>query len=365
MSSATALASVDASPRTAGLASVRVVGDPVPVLDTARFEHMQRIATLMASTTLVPESLRGVRQGKDFTPYPSNEILANCFLVTNQAVRWGLDPFAVAQCCSVVHGKLTYEGKLVAAVLDAKIGVRLKYEWTGADEKMTIRVSGVIDGITETIEGSVADWKTTGTNTPWTPKQYRKMLAYRGAREWARLYAPAVMLGVYADDEMARLDASPRIAPPPATPAIPPPAAPLRSATAQTIEPQEIGDRAKSPPSVPPKAGDAVPAPDAAPPAARKAGPPPSPSPNAKPPAAPAAAAPPAAEAVQGDLHVDPEPGVKAADFISDFEASGDLDTLNEVWLRFENVADTMGRNDHQAVFDAYDDHAARIRGSR
>ena len=38
-----------------------------------------------------------------------------------------MDPFAVAQCCSVVHGKLVYEGKLVAAVLDAKLGVRLTY----------------------------------------------------------------------------------------------------------------------------------------------------------------------------------------------------------------------------------------------
>jgi hypothetical protein len=28
------------------------------------------------------------------------------------------------------------------------------------------------------------------------------MLAYRGAREWARLHAPGIMLGVYSDDEM-------------------------------------------------------------------------------------------------------------------------------------------------------------------
>lgn len=357
MSSATALASVEASPRTAGLASVRVVGDPVPVLDTARFEHMQRIATLMASTTLVPESLRGERKGKDFTPYPPNEVLANCFLVTNQAVRWGLDPFAVAQCCSVVHGKLTYEGKLVAAVLDAKIGVRLKYEWTDADEKMTIRVSGVIDGVTETIEGSVADWKTTGNNTPWTPKQYRKMLAYRGAREWARLYAPAVMLGVYADDEMDRLDAASRSAPPPA-PAIPPPAAPVRSRAAETIEPQEIGSRAQSPPPAPPSAG-VVPTPAAAPPAARPAGPPSPPAPSAKP---PAGNPPPAARPAQGDLLVEPDPGAKVADVISDFEACGDLEMLNEVWLRFEDIAETMSRNDRQAVSDAYDHHAKRIK---
>src|SRR5258708_3621680 len=116
------------------------------------------------------------------------QIVANCFLVVNQAVRWGMDPFAVAQCVSVVHGKLCYEGKLISAVLDAKLGVRLKYEWNNKlGDEMAITVSGKFpdDGSTEKVAGTVADWKTTGKGTPWIPKQYRKMLAYRGAREWA------------------------------------------------------------------------------------------------------------------------------------------------------------------------------------
>jgi hypothetical protein len=51
------------------------------------------------------------------------QIMANCFLVVNQAVRWNMDPFAVAQCVSVVHGKLCYEGKLIAAIIEAKLGI--------------------------------------------------------------------------------------------------------------------------------------------------------------------------------------------------------------------------------------------------
>lgn len=221
----------EASPRSNGLAGVRVVQDAVPVLDTARFEHMQRIASIMAESSLVPEHLR--------------KKLADCFLVTNQAVRWGMDPFAVAQCVSVVKGKLCYEGKLVAAVLDAKLGVALDYTWTGEGEAMRVRVTGTLpDGRERAVEGSVAEWRTRHDGSPWVPAQYRKMLAYRGAREWARLWAPATMLGVYAPDELEDLAASRArdITPPGA--AGPPPKA----------RPPEPRAAPKGPPPAPPAA---------------------------------------------------------------------------------------------------------------
>jgi hypothetical protein len=179
-------------PRSTAVA--HVVTDPIPTLDTGRFEQMQRLARLMSYSTLVPDHLR---KGKP------EEALANCFLVVNQAVRWGMDPFAVAQSTSVISGKLVYEGKLVNAVLAQKLGVRLRYKWTGpvGTDKRAIEISGDIDGETLTVAGTVADWKTARTGSPWTPGQFDKMLAYRGAREWARLHAPEVMLGVYAPDE--------------------------------------------------------------------------------------------------------------------------------------------------------------------
>lgn len=183
------------------------VVDPIPVLDTARFEHMQRISTVMARGSLIPDALRKTKVDKEEVWLSEPEVIANCFLVVNQAVRWGMDPFAVAQCVSVVHGRLCYEGKLVAAVLDAKLGVRLNYEWSGSGEAMRVVVKGRRPGDEEekTITGTVAEWKTTGAGSPWKPSQYQKMLAYRGAREWARLWAPGLMLGVYSEDEMSDL----------------------------------------------------------------------------------------------------------------------------------------------------------------
>lgn len=184
---------------------VRVVTDPIPVLDTARFEHMQRVATVMTNSSLIPESLCTDKNGEILS---NTQVSANCFLVVNQAVRWGMDPFAVAQCVSVVHGKLCYEGKLIAAVIATKLGIQLKYEWDDKPgDNLGIVVSGRLPGESElrTVEGTVGEWKTTGKGTPWVGAQSRKMLAYRGAREWGRLHAPALMLGVYSEDELSAL----------------------------------------------------------------------------------------------------------------------------------------------------------------
>lgn len=200
--------------------------DPVQILDTAKFEQMQRVASVMARMTIVPESLvckrTGSGQNATYEPLPYDAAMANCFLVVNQAVRWGMDPFAVAQCASVVHGRLMWEGKLVAAVIEQKLGIRLQYAISGTGEAMKVVVSGRFSDEAEprTVSGTVADWKTTGNNSPWSPKNYARMLHYRGAREWARLHAPAVMLGVYTDDEMEALNdhqpqPAPRRAPPP------------------------------------------------------------------------------------------------------------------------------------------------------
>lgn len=193
-------------------AEIRVVTDPIPVLDTARFEHMQRIANVMANSNLIPDSLcmttEGEGQNKQRVALPPGQVMANCFLVVNQAVRWGMDPFAVAQCVSVVHGKLCYEGKLIAAVIEAKLGIRLKFKWDDKQgDQLGITVSGQFDDENEPriVQGTIAEWKTTGNGSPWTAKQSPKMLAYRGAREWGRLHAPSLMLGVYSDDELENL----------------------------------------------------------------------------------------------------------------------------------------------------------------
>jgi hypothetical protein len=202
----------------------------IPVYDSAKFEHMQRIATIMANSPIVPATLRGVWVGqgsnKSLKLFEPEQRFANCFQVVNQAHNWGMDPFAVAQACSIVHDRLMFEGKLVYAVIQAKLGVSLGFEWNGETGKNAgIRVWGPDGqfGEPREVRGTVATWESTGANSPWSKAQQAHLqLAYRGAREWCRLYEPALLLGVYTPDEMddvmqesrarAAVDVTPRAA---------------------------------------------------------------------------------------------------------------------------------------------------------
>lgn len=163
------------------------------IFDSGAFQQMGVIASTLAASSLIPSSLKGKSD---------EETVANCFRVVEQAQRWGLSPFAVMDSASVVHGKLMWEGKLIAAAIKTSLGVRLSYIYDGEGDTRRVTVSGEVEGQIATIEGTVKDWKTTGNNSPWEKLANRdQMLAYRGARQWARRHAPEVILGVYSPDE--------------------------------------------------------------------------------------------------------------------------------------------------------------------
>jgi hypothetical protein len=158
------------------------------LVPTSMSEAMN-LADIMAKANLLPDHLRG-KPG-------------DCLLVIMQAQRWGMDPVSVAQCTSVVRGKLCYEGKLVAAALYATGSVegRIKYTYSGAGRNRKVVVSAVPRGENEavSVEGTVDQWATDNKNWTANPDD---MLAYRGARQWARRHAPEALLGVYTPDEL-------------------------------------------------------------------------------------------------------------------------------------------------------------------
>ncbi len=199
--------------------------DTVIVLDTARWEQMQRIARAMCLASLMPDHLRGksVEEGQ-----------ANCLLVVNQALRWGMDPFAVAPCTYSVRGKLGFEGKLVAAVVNARAGLRTKLAPV-YNAKSGDGFAAVIYGSREAIPAeayellrkyaedehraslnrlaelgvmavrvSVNQSKT--DNQMWG-KDPEQKLFYCGATKWARRHCPELMLGVLTDDDLERMAA--------------------------------------------------------------------------------------------------------------------------------------------------------------
>jgi hypothetical protein len=189
-------------------------------------DGMQRalsFAEVMASgKATIPAHLRGNK--------------GDCLAITMQAMRWGMDPFAVASKTHVSQsGALGYEGQLINAVIisNAPIKGRPKLEYLGDWSKVLGKVEerksdkggkyyvatytkkdeeglGVIYRATFIGEDEPSEVTVMMSqayprfSTQWAtdPKQ---QIAYLAGRKWARLHAPDVILGVYTPEEQEEL----------------------------------------------------------------------------------------------------------------------------------------------------------------
>lgn len=195
---------------------------PSAALNPQRLEYLWGLTDRIAWSTSVPETLRGTRDGQKFTPFDDRTVLANVFAVVEQADRWNISPFALLGAAAIVRGKLAFEGKVIAAVLESQFGVKLFPYFRGTpktdgyhvylcDEELPADVlaeltPGYRHDRYRILDGSVAGWKTSGNGSPWRPETYGDMLIYRGTRQWARVHRAAAILGVLADDEVENFD---------------------------------------------------------------------------------------------------------------------------------------------------------------
>jgi hypothetical protein len=204
-----------------------IVQSQAAIFDSGKFEHLYRVATVMAKAGLMPESLthikvRGARNEDQLEPLPQDVVIARAFLIAAQADRWRMDPLGLMNCCYLAHNKLGYEGKAVHAAIQSIVGVTLSYQYGSWDQKtlrvlintpppqpdmLGIVVSAMVDGELKTIEGSVGSWKHdfAGKELPaWkSPGAWPRMLRYRGAREWCNAHTPHVTLGVLTEDDFS------------------------------------------------------------------------------------------------------------------------------------------------------------------
>ncbi len=172
-------------------------------LDDDLFNKCDRLAAVMASSKCtIPKHLQGSR--------------GDCFAVIGQSLRWGMDPFAVAQKTHFVNGSLGYEAQLVIAVINnrAPITDRVNFEYFGDWSKVKSKDDksddvGVICRVTVKGDDHPTELSLTmaqvGTvrNSPLWAADPRQQLAYLAAKKLARLHFPDVILGVYTPDELA------------------------------------------------------------------------------------------------------------------------------------------------------------------
>lgn len=178
-------------------------------LDMDRFANAQRVATLLASSDLVPSHF----QGK----------VANCVIALNLADRLGLDPFMCMQNIYVVHGRPGIEGKMAIALVEGTgrfSPIKFKMVGSGKTEKGVARPDSCVAYATELrtkeiVEGPPVTWEM-AVAEGWTkPKkdQLSKwqtmpdlMFRYRAAMFFARVNCPGALLGLQTAEEIEDIE---------------------------------------------------------------------------------------------------------------------------------------------------------------
>lgn len=163
------------------------------VLNSASMESMMRMAETMASgSATVPKHL----QGKP----------ADCLAVVMQAMQWQMNPFAVGQKTHIVNGTLGYEAQLVNAVVQSSNSIvgSFKYEYEGKSPALNCRVGAVLRGDSAITWGTwLCENAVTTKNSPLWKVNPAQQLGYLQVKNWARLYCPGAILGVYTPDELS------------------------------------------------------------------------------------------------------------------------------------------------------------------
>lgn len=162
------------------------------LFDDGLYAKAEKIAKMMAmGKATVPKHLQ------------NNE--ADCFAITIQAMQWGMVPFVVAQKTHLVNGTLGYEAQLVNAVVQnsGAITGSFHYEFSGTGNDLSCRVGAVLRGESEITWGEwLSKSSVTTQNSPLWKTNPSQQLGYLQVKNWARLYCPGSLLGIYSEDEL-------------------------------------------------------------------------------------------------------------------------------------------------------------------
>lgn len=169
------------------------------ITNDGNMTRLMSLAKVMAcSKVTVPKHLQGSE--------------GDCMAIIIQATNWGMNPFAVAQKTHLVNGVLGYEAQLVNAVICASGAIvgGFEYDYKGEGLAMQCRVGAVVRGKSDITWGEwLAVSDVTTKNSPLWKTNPKQQLGYLQVKNWARLYAPGAILGVYTADELTEVEINP------------------------------------------------------------------------------------------------------------------------------------------------------------
>lgn len=167
----------------------------VPTEKERNFALMQREATALANSSLVPKEFQGN--------------VANALIALNLARRIGADPLMVMQNLDVIHGRPSFRATFLIACLN-QCGrfTPLRYRITGEGKERTcvavandMKTGEEYEGPPVSIQMAHEEGWATKNGSKWKTMP-DLMLRYRAAAFFARTTAPEVAMGLYTSDEL-------------------------------------------------------------------------------------------------------------------------------------------------------------------
>ena len=137
----------------------------------------------------------------------------SCLAIVLQAMKWGADPFAVANKAFEVNGQLSYESQLIHAIINASpaLGRRLQVTYSGEGQTRCCHVIGFIKGDDDPKPyDSPRLGEITPKNSPLWKSDPDQQLFYYATRAWARRWLPEILLGIYVPEELTTIDLEPQ-----------------------------------------------------------------------------------------------------------------------------------------------------------
>lgn len=224
----------------------------VGLLNLEAFELSQRVAKMLASSTLVPEQYRAslkVKAGKDqngnwvYQDVENPNGLSNCVIALNMANRMGADPLMIMQNLYLIEGRPSWSSQFIMASINScgrfsslrfdmeDLGEKeVEYQetsWAGGRKQNVTKKIKIqnfactawaieretgerLNSSKITIEMAVKEgwYQKNGSKWQTMPEQ---MLRYRAASFFGRVYAPELLMGLRsAEEEQDRiLDVTP------------------------------------------------------------------------------------------------------------------------------------------------------------
>lgn len=164
------------------------------------FEHAQRVAKMLASSSLIPKDYQGNIQ--------------NTMIAMEMANRIGASPLMVMQNLNIIQGKPSWSSTFIIAALNScKKFSPLRFEMSGTGEEYGCMAWAYDTETKDKLEGPKVTLKM-ATAEGWVSKAGSKwktmpelMFRYRAAAFFGRLYAPEILMGMLTAEELMDITA--------------------------------------------------------------------------------------------------------------------------------------------------------------